>query len=59
MFGIVIRILSFIIAPCILVLFSVVSAYVFKFGLSRTGIIPDYIVFSLFVVIALLAGGVI
>ena len=42
-----------------LVLFSLVSAYVFRFGLPKTGIYFDYILFALFTVAALLLGGVI
>lgn len=56
---VILGVLPFIIAPCVLAIFSIVSAYVFRFGMPHTGIIPDYVVFSLFVILAALLGGVI
>lgn len=51
--------LPVVIAPVVLIIFSLISAYVFKFGLKHTGINTDYILFSIFVVIALVLGGAI
>lgn len=55
----VLHYLPLIVAPVVLALFSLVSAYVFKFGLRRTGISFDYILFAIYVVIALVLGGAI
>lgn len=55
---IVLHYLPLVVAPFVLFLFSLVSAYVFKFGLPKTGINFDYILFTSFVVIACLLGGV-
>lgn len=54
----VLHYLPFVVAPFVLFLFSLVSAYVLKFGLPKTGINFDYILFTFFVVIACLLGGV-
>lgn len=51
--------LPLIVAPVILFLFSLVSAYVFKFGLRNTGIHFDYVIFSLIMIAALALGGAI
>ena len=51
--------LPMFVAPFILVIFSMVSAYVFRFGLPRTGIHFDYILFVIVVVVALAIGGAI
>ena len=48
-----------VVAPVVLMIFSLVSAYVFRFGLPRTGINFDYVLFALATVIALVAGGAI
>ena len=48
-----------LIAPFILTLFSFISAYVLKFGVRGSGIHFDYILFTLYVVIALIIGGAI
>ena len=52
-------ILPVFIAPVILCVFSFVSAYVFRFGLPRTGIYSDYIIFAIVVAITLASGGAI
>lgn len=49
--------LPMVIAPFALFIFSLVSAYVLKFGLRRTGISADYVVFGLFVTLAVVLGG--
>lgn len=41
-----------------LVLFTLVSAYVFKFGKEKSGINFDYALFSLVVLVALMVGRV-
>ncbi len=51
--------LPIFVAPLVLVLLDLVTAYVFKIGVAKTGIAFDYILFVLFIVIALVAGGVI
>lgn len=50
--------LPFFVAPFILALFSFISAYVLKFGVRGTGIHADYIMFTFYVVLACLLGGV-
>lgn len=55
----VLHYLPLFVAPAVLVLFSIVSAYVLKFGIRRTGIHFDYILFAIFVVLALMLGGAI
>lgn len=51
--------LPVIVAPFILIIWSLVSAYVFRLGLRGSGIGLDYFIFTLCVVLALVAGGVI
>lgn len=51
--------LPLVVAPFVLVIFSLVSAYIFKFGLPRTNILPDYMVFTIFIVLGLVLGGAI
>lgn len=48
-----------LIAGVTAILFTLVTAYVYKFGRSRSGIYPDYIVFSILTVILLKLSGVI
>ena len=55
----VLHYLPLVVAPVVLALFSLVSAYVFKFGLRGTGISFDYILFALYVIVALILGGAI
>jgi len=50
--------LPIVVAPLALVLLTLVTAYVFKIGVAKTGIAFDYVLFVLFIVIALVAGGV-
>ena len=45
------------VAPIILFFFSLVSAYVLRFRISRGGLGFDYIVFTLLIVVALRIGG--
>lgn len=47
------------VAPIILFFFSLVSAYVLRFRISRGGLGFDYIVFTVIIVIALRVGGAI
>lgn len=51
--------LPFFVAPIVWFLFSLISAYVFKFGVRRTGIHFDYVLFAIVVIIASVLGGVI
>lgn len=48
-----------LIAGVTAILFTLVTAYVYKFGRPRSGIYPDYIVFSILTVILLKLSGVI
>lgn len=48
-----------VIAPFVLFLFTLISAYVLRFRLPRGGLGFDYIVFTLLLVVALMVGGVI
>lgn len=56
-FSTIIQYLPLVVAPVVLALFSFISAYVFKFGLPRTGINQDYVLFVIFVVLACIFGG--
>lgn len=49
--------LPIVVSPVVLFLFSLVSAYVFKFGIRNTGIHFDYVIFSIITVAALVLGG--
>ena len=53
------ELLPLLVAPAMLMVFSLVSAYVLKFGVSRTGISFDYVLFSIYVILALVLGGAI
>lgn len=55
----VIKYSPMVVAPIVLMLFSMVSAYVFKFGKSRTGINQDYLLFAFYVIVACYIGGAI
>lgn len=59
MFGTIVGVLSMIVAPVMMVVWSLVSAYVFRLGLRGSGIGFDYIVFTIIVAVALAAGGAI
>lgn len=48
-----------VIAPFVIILFSLISAYVFRFRLPRGGLGFDYIIFSIVVILALRIGGAI
>ena len=48
-----------VIAPFVIILFSLISAYVFRFRLPRGGLGFDYIIFSVVVILALRIGGAI
>lgn len=50
--------LPMIVAPFVLCIWSLVSAYVFKLGVRGSGIGFDYIVFTLVVVLGCVLGGV-
>lgn len=47
------------VTPFILALFTFISAYVFRFGMSKSGIHFDYILFSIYVIAACVLGGAI
>lgn len=59
MLGTVLGWLSILVAPVIVIIWSLVSAYVFRLGLRGSGIGFDYIVFTIIVAVALVAGGAI
>ena len=46
-------ILALVIAPVAIFIFTLVTAYVLKFGIRRSGINMDYALFALFVIAAL------
>lgn len=47
------------VAPFMLMIFTLVSAYVLRFKLSRSGLGFDYMVFTIIIVLALKIGGAI
>lgn len=53
-----IAMLPLFIAPFILCMFSLITAYVLKFGMRNSGIHFDYMIFVVYILIALLRGGV-
>lgn len=55
----VLEFLPLIVAPLILLVWSLVSAYVLKFGLRGSGIGMDYIILTVLVALALVFGGAI
>lgn len=59
MLGKILDFLPLLVAPGILMLWSLVSAYVHRLGLKGSGIGLDYIIFTLLVAVALVAGGAI
>lgn len=48
-----------IVAPFVLILFSLISAYVLKFRLPKGGLGFDYIIFAIVLVLCLTVGGAI
>ena len=48
-----------VVSPFVLLMFSMVSAYVFKFRLPRGGLGFDYIIFTIVLVVGLKLGGAI
>jgi len=58
-FALIVKFLPVLLAPGVLIIFSLISAYVFKFSLPRTGIVFDYMVFTVYILIALVLGGAI
>lgn len=48
-----------IVAPFVLCIFTMISAYVFKFNIRRGGLGFDYFIFTLVVVVGLKLGGAI
>lgn len=55
----VLEFLPLIVAPLILLVWSLVSAYVLKFGLRGSGIGMDYIILTVLIALALVFGGAI
>lgn len=53
----VLDLLPLIVAPVVLFVFTLVTAYVFKFGLPRTGIHFDFVLLAIVVVVSLVIGG--
>lgn len=48
-----------VVAPFVLMLFGFVTAYIFKFGLPKTGINGDYLLLAFYIVVACIVGGAI
>lgn len=48
-----------VVAPFVLLIFSMVSAYVMKFRLPRGGLGFDYVIFAIVVILGLKLGGAI
>lgn len=55
----ILKVFPVLVAMVILVVWSLVSAFVFRLGLRGSGIGFDYVVFTLIVAFALAAGGAI
>ena len=53
----ILEFLPLIVSPFILLVWSMITAYVFKFGMRGSGIGLDYIIFTILVVAALFFGG--
>ena len=56
MLATILSILPLLVAPLILIVWSLVSAFVFRLGLRGSCIGFDYVVFTLIMAVALLAG---
>lgn len=48
-----------VVAPFVLIVFSMVSAYVLKFRIARAGLGFDYIIFTVIILLGLKLGGAI
>lgn len=55
----ILRFLPMVVAPFVLMLFGFVTAYIFKFGLPKTGINGDYFLLAFYIVVACIVGGAI
>lgn len=55
----IIRYAPMVVAPFVLLIFSMVSAYVMKFRLPRGGLGFDYVIFAIVVILGLKLGGAI
>lgn len=55
----ILRFLPMVVAPFVLMLFGFVTAYIFKFGLPKTGINGDYLLLAFYIVVACIVGGAI
>ena len=51
--------LPMVVAPFVLFIFTMISAYVFKFNLRRGGLGFDYTIFAILVIVGLKLGGAI
>lgn len=58
-FNVVLEYLPMVVAPFVLMLFGFITAYVFKFGLPKTGINGDYLLLAFYIVAACIVGGAI
>lgn len=54
-----IGLIAMIVAPVLLAVFTLVSAYVMRFSYPNSGIQFDYALFTLYVVVSLASGGAI
>ncbi len=48
-----------VVAPFVLAIFAMVSAYVWKFNIRRGGLAFDYVIFAIIVIVGLRLGGAI
>lgn len=51
--------LPMLVAPFVLLIFTMISAYVLKFNVRRSGLGFDYVIFTLIVLLGLRLGGAI
>lgn len=56
-FNLVMHYMPMVVAPIVLMIFGFVTAYVFKFGLPKTGINGDYLLLAFYVIVACIVGG--
>lgn len=59
MLATILDVLPLLVMPFVLLMWSLISAYVFRLGFRGSGIGADYIIFTVIMLIALVRGGVI
>lgn len=55
----ILAILPLFVAPLVLFIFTLVSAYVFRFRVAKSGLGFDYVIFSFIIILGLWIGGAI